>query len=127
MPEIKCEYGHAMRVSTDEWIKHLTLDQLRYARQQMHEKISTAEQQPKRTVWGVYDGIVVDTWYREEDYEKAADHLLRIFKAAFIGEAKHFKGGPNSVIDFKRAVPTIYPQRVTQIEYDTEYFPLNPA
>ncbi|VVQ38419.1 hypothetical protein PS943_05862 [Pseudomonas fluorescens] len=49
MPEIKCEYGHTLRIGTDEWVNQLSLDQLRYARQQMAEKIDQAEQGPRRT------------------------------------------------------------------------------
>lgn len=123
MPEIKCSYGHTQGIGTDEWIKQLTLDQLRYARQQMDAKITAAEEQPWRTVWAVDDGICVDAWYREEDFEKAADHLLRIFKDAFVREAQHFKGGPNSIHEFKQSIPSISPRRVTQLEYDNEYFP----
>jgi hypothetical protein len=121
MPEIRCSYGHTQSIGTDEWIKQLTLDQLRYARQQMDAKIAAAEEQPRRTVWAVDDGICVEAWYREEDYEKAADHLLRIFKEAFVKEAKDFKGGPNSIHEFKQSIPSISPHRVTQLEYDTEY------
>ncbi|MCW2270870.1 hypothetical protein M2153_003597 [Pseudomonas sp. JUb96] len=32
MPEITCHQGHTMRVSTDQWVETLTLDQMRYAR-----------------------------------------------------------------------------------------------
>jgi hypothetical protein len=121
MPEIKCEYGHVQRISTNDWVAQLTLDQLRYARQQMDEKIKKAEESPRRTVWCVDDGICIDAFYREEDYEKAAEHLLRIYKEVFIREAKDFKRG--SVHEFNKSVPSISPQRVTQLEYDNEYFP----
>lgn len=126
MPEIKCEYGHVQRIGTDDWISQLTMDQLRYARQQMDDKIKAAEQAPRRTVWCVDDGITIDAWYREEDYEKAADHLVRIYKDAFIREAKDFKGGPGSVHDLKQSLPSIEPRRVTQLEYDNEWFPPKP-
>lgn len=126
MPEIKCEYGHTMRIGTDAWIEQLTLDQLRYARQQMDTKITKAEESPRRTVWCVDDGLTIDAFFREEDYEKAADHLIKIYKDAFVREAKDFKGGPNSIIDFKRSIPSIEPRRVTQLEYDNEWFPPKP-
>lgn len=123
MPEIKCEYGHVQRIGTNDWVAQLTLDQLRYARQQMDEKIKKAEESPKRTVWCVDDGICFDAFYREEDYEKAADHLLRIYKDVFVRESKDFKGGPGSVHEFNKSVPSVSPLRVTQLEYDNEYFP----
>lgn len=126
MPEIKCEYGHTQSIGTDAWVSTLTLDQLRYARQQMTEKIDKAEQGPRRTVWLVDDGITVDGFYREEAYADAAEHLLRIYKDAFLREAKDFSGGPGSVHDFRQSIPHIEPRRVTQFEYDAEWFPAKP-
>lgn len=123
MPEIKCEYGHPMRVGTDEWINQLSLDQLRYARQQMADKIDKAEQGPRRTVWLVDDGITVAAFYREEAYPDAADHLVRIYKEVFLKAAEEFSGRPGSLHDFRESTPHIEPRRVTQFEYDTEWFP----
>jgi hypothetical protein len=124
MPEIKCHAGHTMRVSTDEWIGALTLDQMRYARDQMAAKISKAEEQPKRCVWRVCGGSGwVESNYREEDFEKAADHLLRIFKEAFAREAADFIADPYGTLRFEREVPHISVERVTQHEYETEWFP----
>lgn len=123
MPEIKCEYGHTQRISTDEWISQLSLDQLRYARQQMSDKIEKAEQAPRRTVWIVDDGTTVDGFYREDAFDQAADHLVRIYKDVFMREAKDFSGGPGSIHEFKRSIPSIEPRRVTQLEYENEWFP----
>ena len=123
MPEIKCEHGHTMRIGTDEWIGQLTIDQMRYARNQMAEKIKKAEEKPKRTVWRVCVGGWVEGNYREEDFEKAADHLLRIFKEKFIKEAQDFIAEPYGTLQFSREIPSITPERVTQLEYETEWFP----
>lgn len=123
MPEIKCAHGHATHVSTEEWIGLLTLDQMRYARDQMAEKIKAAEQQPKRIVWRVAIGGWVDGNYREEDFEKAADHLLRIFKDRFMREAKDFIGEPYGTFQFAREIPHIAVELVSQFEYETEWFP----
>lgn len=123
MPAIKCHAGHTMSVSTDEWIGQLSLDQMRYARDQMAAKIKKAEEQPKRIVWRVCVGGWVDGNYREEEFEKAADHLLRIFKERFAQEAKDFIDEPYGTIQFRDEVPHITPQRVTQLEYETEWFP----
>lgn len=123
MPEIKCHAGHTMSVSTDEWIGQLSLDQMRYARDQMAAKIKKAEEQPKRIVWRVCVGRWVEGNYREEEFEKAADHLLRIFKERFAQEAKDFIAEPYGTITFRDEVPHITPQRVTQFEYETEWFP----
>jgi len=123
MPEIKCEYGHVQRVGTDEWVETLTLDQLRYARQQMDEKIKAAEAQPKRVVWQVISGSLIDKYFREEDYEKAADHLLSIFKEKFVKEARSFTDHHYGTLRFEREIPHISPELVTQFEYETEWFP----
>lgn len=124
MPEIKCHAGHTMSVGTDEWIGQLSLDQLRYARDQMAAKIKKAEEQPKRIVWRVCGGHGwVAENYREEEFEKAAEHLLQIFKEAFIKEAKDFIAEPYGTLSFEREVPHIAVERVTQLEYETEWFP----
>jgi len=112
-----------MRIGTDEWIGQLTLDQMRYARNQMAEKIKKAEEKPKRTVWRVCVGGWVEGNYREEDFEKAADHLLRIFKEKFTKEAQDFIAEPYGTLQFSREIPSITPERVTQLEYETEWFP----
>ena len=124
MPEIKCAHGHATHVSSDEWIGLLTLDQMRYARDTMAEKISKAEEQPKRCVWRVCGAHgYVDGNYREEDFAKAAAHLLRIFEEAFNKEAASFIAEPYGTLRFEREVPHISVERVTQLEYETEWFP----
>ena len=123
MPELQCAYGHTLRIGTDEWINQLSLDQLRYARQQMAERIDKAEQGPRRTVWLVDDGITVAAFYREEAYSDAAEHLLRIYKDVFLQAVKEFSGRPGSVHEFKESTPHIEPRRVTQLEYETEWFP----
>ena len=126
MPEIKCEYGHTQSIGTDAWVATLTLDQMRYACDQMAEKIKTAEKSPKLTVWLVSNGSINEGWYREENFEDAAEHLLRIYKERFIKEAAHFNEKPFSVHTFTQVVPSITPIRVTQLEYDTEWFPAKP-
>ncbi|MCV9917753.1 hypothetical protein OIU19_03025 [Pseudomonas sp. BT-42-2] len=123
MPEIKCDYGHTQRIGTDEWISQMSLDQIRYAHQQMAEKIQKVETGPRRTVWLVDDGITIAGFYREEAAEEAADHLLQIFKEVFLREVKDFTGAHGSIHEFKQSLPHIEPRRVTQFEYDNEWFP----
>jgi hypothetical protein len=123
MPEIKCHAGHTMHVGTAEWVAALTLDQARYAREKMDEKIKAAEAMPKRIVWRVCRGGVCDGNYPEDQYEKAADHLLRIFKDKFMEEAADYVKKPYGTETFRRELPSIEIERVTQLEYDTEWFP----
>ncbi|HGM5026199.1 TPA: hypothetical protein ACKPXH_003941 [Pseudomonas aeruginosa] len=123
MPEIKCHAGHTMSVSTDEWIGQLSLDQMRYACDQMAAKIKKAEEQPKRIVWRVCTGMTCAGNYREEDFEKAADHFLRIFKGVFMDEAADYVAKPYGTLVFSRQLPSLEPELVTQLEYETEWFP----
>lgn len=126
MPVIKCYLGHEQHVSTDDWVAALTLDQLIYARDQMDQKIKAAQAQPKRTVWRVSNGITCDGNYREEDFEKAADHLLRIYKGEFMKLAQEWIEKPFGYLVFERQLPSLTPELVTQFEYDKEWFPAQP-
>ena len=123
MPEIKCHHGCSMSVGTDEWVSTLTIDQIRYAKEQMDKKIKAAEEAPKRTVWMVCRGGLCEANYREDEYEKAADHLLQIYKERFMSEAADWIEKPRGYLNFERDLPHITPERVSQIEYDTEWFP----
>lgn len=123
MPEIKCSHGHSTQVSTVEWLEMLDLDQLRHARGLADQIIKKAEAGPRRTVWIVTMGGWNDGWYREEEYEKAADHLLRVFKEKFIQEAKDFVSEPYRRSIFADEIPRIAPFRVTQYEYENVWFP----
>lgn len=126
MPEIKCHHGCSMSISTNQWVATLTLDQMRYACEQMGEKIKAAEESPKRTVWRVCRGGICEANYREEDYDKAADHLVRIYKERLMTEAASWIEKPYGSANFERNAPHITPERVGQIEYDTEWFPPQP-
>ncbi|MGX5795591.1 hypothetical protein ACWHY4_17690 [Pseudomonas sp. E2-15] len=115
--------GHAQHISTTDWVAALTLDQLRFARDAMDEKIKAAEATPKRVVWRVCRGGVCEKNYPEDQYEKTADHLLRIFKEKFMGEAADYVRKPYGTETFRRELPSIEIERVTQFEYYTEWFP----
>ena len=77
MPEIKCHHGCSMSIGTDQWVATLTIDQMRYAFKAMDEKFKTFEEPPKRTVWRVCREGLCEANYREGEYDKAADHLLK--------------------------------------------------
>lgn len=118
MPEINCHHGCSMSISTDLWIASLTIDQLRYTCKAMGQKIIVVEVAPKCTVWRVCRG-----GFCEEDYEKAAEHLLRIYKERFMSEAADWIDKPRGYLNFERDLTHITPERVSQLEYDTEWFP----
>lgn len=111
-------------MSTAEYLNTLTIDQLRYARDYADEKIKQAEDGLKRVVWQVCrDGIQVDSSYREEEYEKAADRLIAIFKEHFVYEAQNLLEFRGSTYQFSKEIPSIEAMYVTQTEYDAEWFP----
>lgn len=83
----------------------------------MDEKIKAAEATPKRVVWRVCRGGVCVGNYPEDQYEKAADHLLRIFKPKFMEEAAGYVKKPYGTETFRRELPSIeinasYPVRI---------------
>lgn len=126
MPAIKCDHGHVTNVSTPEWIAQLSLDQMRRAIELMAEKIKAAEAQARRTVWRVSNGTFCEGNYREEDFEQAADHLLRIYKGEFMKVAPEWIEKPFGYLVFERQLPSLTPELVTQFEYDNEWFPAKP-
>lgn len=123
MPEIKCDYGHKQSIGTDEWLATLTMDQLRYARDQAEQKIKAAEDLPKRVIWRVCCGGLALGNYPESQYEQAADHLIRIYKESFVEEAVEYVRKPYGTETFRRSLPSMEIALVTQFEYDTEWFP----
>ncbi|MDY7559909.1 hypothetical protein QN366_05095 [Pseudomonas sp. CCC3.2] len=123
MPEIKCVHGHAMSIGTTDWVATLTLDQIRFARDLMSEKIKAAEALPQRVIWRVCSGGLAQGNYQEDQYEKAADHLLRIYKESFMEEAADYVKKPYGTETFRRRLPSLEVERVTQFEYETEWFP----
>lgn len=64
-------------MSTSEYLDSLTIDQLRYARDEADKRIKKAEESPKKIVWIVTNGNYNITWHREEDYSKAVESLIK--------------------------------------------------
>ena len=52
-----------------------------------------------------------------------SDHLLQIYKERFMSEAADWIEKPRGYLNFERDLPHITPESVSQIEYDTEWFP----
>ena len=125
MAVVKCDHGHSASISTPEFVGQLTLDQKRYARELLEREIKAAEEGPKRVVWLVYDIYCSVAHYPEQEYEKAADHLLQIFKGHFLEEAADLaEHAPDrNLYEFNRSMPRVEAHRVTQHEYETEWFP----
>ena len=107
MPDIKCHQGCSMTIGIDQWVATLTIDQMRYTCETMGEKIKAAEEPPKRTVWRICRVGLCEANYREDDYEKAADHLLRIYKERFKSKAAELLKKPCGYLNFERDLPHI--------------------
>lgn len=64
-------------MSTSEYLDGLTIDQLRFAREEADKRIKKAEAQPKKIVWVVSNGSYTVSWHREEDYENAVKSYIK--------------------------------------------------
>ena len=107
-------------MSIEKYLSTLTLDQLNYCKQKASELIDKAAQQEKKYVWIISDGMCNIAWFKEEDYEKACNRFLEVFKERFPDKARCLLSSrfAPSYCD----IPVLRVERVTQMEYD-EYFP----
>ena len=111
-------------MSIEKYLSTLTLDQLNYCKQKASELIDKAAQQEKKYVWLISelipDGMCNIAWFKEEDYEKACNRFLEVFKERFPVKARCLSSSrfAPSYCD----IPVLRVERVTQMEYD-EYFP----
>ena len=107
-------------MSIEKYLSTLTLDQLNYCKQKASELIDKAAQQEKKYVWLISYGMCNIAWFKEEDYEKACNRFLEVFKERFPYQAWYLlsRRSPPSYCD----IPVLRVERVTQMEYD-EYFP----
>lgn len=101
-------------MSIEKYLSTLTLDQLNYCKQKASELIDKAAQQEKKYVWLISDGMCNIAWFKEEDYEKACNRFLEVFKARCLLSSRFAP----SYCD----IPVLCIESVTQMEYD-EYFP----
>lgn len=122
MPAANCDTA-TQQISTHDFLATLSLDQLRAARNIIEEKIKAAEAQPKRIIWHVYRGGVIDRYFREDQFEAAADHLLSIFKERFEEVATDFIANPYGAHQLQLEMPHITAELVPQFEYETQWFP----
>lgn len=69
-------------MSTTEYLDKLTIDQLRFARDEADKRIKAAESKPKKIVWTIGDKWMNIAWYREEEYEQAYDRWVKEIQKA---------------------------------------------
>lgn len=110
-------------MSTNDYLDSLTIDQLRYARDEADKRIKKAESKPKKLVWIVSNGLSNVSWHREEDYEKALESFTKVItedkwtKRAFTDTITD----RHSIYDFKQSLPTIDALYQNETEYE-EWF-----
>jgi len=69
-------------LSTTEYLDKLTIDQLRYARDEADRRIKKAESMPKKIVWTISNKWMNIAWYREEEFEKAYQRWVKEIEKA---------------------------------------------
>ena len=107
-------------MSIEKYLSTLTLDQLNYCKQKASELIDKAAQQEKKYVWLISDGMCNIAWFKEEDYEKACNRFLEVFKERFPDRAWRLLSSRIAIPYC--GIPVLRVERVTQMEYDV-YFP----
>lgn len=109
-------------MSTTDYLDKLTLDQLRYARDEADRRIKQAEDSPKKIVWVVSNGMCNVSWHREEDYQKATESFIEVMQreetAATFTDMIEDR---SSIYDFKQWLPTLTAWYQNEVEYE-EWF-----
>ena len=67
-------------MSTTEYLDKLTIDQLRFARDEADRRIKKAESMPKKIVWVVTNGSYNVSWHREENWQDAVNSLVKVLQ-----------------------------------------------
>lgn len=107
-------------MSTIDYLDKLTLDQLRFARDEADRRIKAAELKPLKIVWVVVaPGCYNDSWHREEDYEKAYEAYLKLLDKCALGEMREFIEDRPGTRYF--GIPKLEPRYENEVEYE-EWF-----
>lgn len=109
-------------MSTNEYLDKLTLDQLRYARDEADRRIKQAEDSPKKIVWVVSNGMCNVSWHREEDYQKAIESFVEVMqREETVATFTDMIEDRSSIYDFKQWLPTLTAWYQNEVEYE-EWF-----
>lgn len=109
-------------MSTNEYLDKLTLDQLRYARDEADRRVKKAEESPKKIVWVVTNGMCNISWHREEDYQKAIESYLKVMqREEVVCTFTDMIEDRSSIYDFKQWLPEITAYYQNEVEYE-EWF-----
>ena len=77
-------------MSTTDYLDTLTIDQLRFARDEADKRIKAAELKPKKIVWVVSDHCINLKWFREEDFQSAFDFYVSAVQKEGVRYMKEF-------------------------------------
>ena len=106
-------------MSTSEYLDKLTIDQLRYCREEADRRIKAAEEKPKKIVWVVSNAYWNEKWFREEDYEKAFNFYLEHLGKCGTKDFQRFVEERPATRHFE--LPTLKPHYENEVEYE-EWF-----
>lgn len=106
-------------MSTTDYLDKLTIDQLRFARDEADRRIKAAELKPMKIVWVVSTDCYNDSWHREEDYEAAYKAYLKLLDKWTLEKMKEFIEDRPGTRYF--GIPTLRPNYENEVEYE-EWF-----
>lgn len=106
-------------MSTTDYLDKLTIDQLRFARDEADRRIKAAETKPKKIVWVVSTDAYNDSFHREEDYRKAYEAYLKLLDKLAIEKMREFIEDRPGTRYF--GIPTLSPRYENEVEYE-EWF-----
>lgn len=109
-------------MSTTEYLDTLTIDQLRFARDEADRRIKKAETAPKKILWQVGGGLSLGEVFKEEDHQKALEYFLKSYREQFdarlVDEILNRRTSPST---FRRCIPTLDFIYENEVEYE-EWF-----
>ena len=109
-------------MSTTEYLDKLTIDQLRFARDEADKRIKAAESKPKKIVWHVTGFLTSSDVFREEDWEKAKACLLKECEQAFdLRLVNEILARDIKPAELRRYIPSLDFTYENEVEYE-EWF-----
>ncbi|MNQ24613.1 hypothetical protein D3C85_378120 [compost metagenome] len=110
-------------MSTNDYLDKLSVDQLRYCRDEADRRVKVAEESPKKVLWQVSGGIIFGKVFKSEDYEAAFKYYLKVLEEELnderlIEEVLDMEIKPK---EFNKYIPKIEIFHVNNVEYK-EFF-----
>lgn len=106
-------------MSTTGYLDKLTIDQLRFCRDEADKRIKAAEAKPKKIVWVISNNCWNEKWFREEQYAEAFAFYLKHLEKAGTKDFERFIEERPGARYFELAV--LRPQYENEVEYE-EWF-----